>query len=100
MQRFEEDKNQVLLYFTKLANEQICAPFVISESNKIEDLSNSTVKIYDYYKPEFEASEVNKTTTTLSFGHKLLYRFIKLMDATKAMFLYLNSKLVEQLLHK
>lgn len=59
VKRFEEDRNQVLLYFTKLANEQVCAPFVISESNKIEDHSNSTIKIYDYYKPEFEASEVN-----------------------------------------
>lgn len=59
VKRFEEDRNQVLLYFTKLANEQVCAPFIISESNKIEDPSNSTVKIYDYYKPEFEASEVN-----------------------------------------
>lgn len=39
----------------------MCAPFVISESNKIEDHSNSTVKIYDYYKPEFEASEVKIT---------------------------------------
>lgn len=61
VKRFEEEKNQVLIYFTKLANEQICAPFVISESNKIEDHNNSTVKIYDYYRPELEASEVNTT---------------------------------------
>lgn len=49
----------MVLYFTKLASEQICAPFIISENNKIENYSNSTIKVYDYYKPEFEASEVN-----------------------------------------
>lgn len=60
VKRFEEENNQVLLYLTGLAKEQICVPFVISESNKIDDRSNSTVKIYDYYKPEFEAFELYK----------------------------------------
>lgn len=50
----------MVLYFTKLSSEQTCAPFVISESNKIENHSNSTIKIYDYYKSEFEASKVYK----------------------------------------
>lgn len=59
MKRFEEEKNKVILYFTKLGNEQVCPSFIMKESNKIEGHSNSTIKIYDYYKPEFEASKVN-----------------------------------------
>lgn len=55
---FEELRNHVILYFTEVTNEQVCAPFIINENSVVEERKNATAKIYDYYKPEFEVSEV------------------------------------------
>lgn len=55
---FEELRNHVILYFTEVTSEQICAPFIINENSIVEERKNSTAKIYDYYKPEFEAQQV------------------------------------------
>lgn len=51
-------QNHVTLYFTKMTKEHICAPFVINENALVDERANSTIKIYDYYKPNYEASKV------------------------------------------
>ncbi|XP_049817832.1 murinoglobulin-2-like isoform X2 [Aethina tumida] len=52
---FEEIKNQVVLYLTKLSNEQVCITFNINENTLVETRKDSIIKLYDYYKPEYES---------------------------------------------
>lgn len=59
MKRFEENENQVVLYFTELDNEPICVPFSINENSKIEARVDAFVKLYDYYNPEWNVMRVS-----------------------------------------
>lgn len=54
IKKFEEIDNQIILYITKLSKEQICINFNINENVLVEERKESTVKLYDYYKPEYE----------------------------------------------
>lgn len=54
VKKFEENNNQIILYITKLSKEQICVNFKINENTLVEEKKNSVVKLYDYYKPEYE----------------------------------------------
>lgn len=53
---FEELEQKIVLYLTKLSNKQVCVNFNINENAVVKSRSNSTVKLYDYYKPEFHVS--------------------------------------------
>lgn len=55
---FEEMKDRVVFYFTKLDKEVRCFTFGINENSVVERRTDSAVKLYDYYKPEFENVEL------------------------------------------
>ncbi|KAL3287814.1 hypothetical protein HHI36_002274 [Cryptolaemus montrouzieri] len=55
---FEEIKDRVVFYFTKLDKEVRCFSFGINEDTYVEKRAESMVKIFDYYKPEYENIEL------------------------------------------
>ncbi|XP_044745841.1 pregnancy zone protein-like [Coccinella septempunctata] len=55
---FEEIKDRVVFYFTKLDKEVRCFTFGINEDTFVERRTDSMVKLYDYYKPEIENVEL------------------------------------------
>nr|XP_008195453.1 PREDICTED: pregnancy zone protein [Tribolium castaneum] len=57
---FEELEEKIVLYLTKLGNRQMCVNFNINENAIVKSRSNSTVKLYDYYKPEYQVSQFYK----------------------------------------
>lgn len=59
VKKFEESKNQVILYFTELNNEPICVPFNINENSKVDARVDANVKLYDYYNPDLQVSTVS-----------------------------------------
>lgn len=59
IRRYEQERDNVVLYFTGLTDEKVCASFNLVESQKVENRSASTVNIFDYYKPESRASLVS-----------------------------------------
>lgn len=58
MKKFEEYATHVVLYFTELTNEPVCVPFNINENVFVENIINTTIKLYDYYKPELKVIKV------------------------------------------
>ncbi|CAH0550920.1 unnamed protein product [Brassicogethes aeneus] len=69
---FEEVKNQVVLYFTKLNNEQVCFTFNINENSVVETRKDSVIKLYDYYKPEYENVQLYQMNKDCSLKNKRL----------------------------
>ncbi|XP_044265167.1 alpha-2-macroglobulin-like isoform X2 [Tribolium madens] len=57
---FEELEEKIVLYLTKLGNRQMCVNFNINENAIVKSRTNSTVKLYDYYKPEYQVSQFYK----------------------------------------
>ncbi|KAK9891011.1 hypothetical protein WA026_013344 [Henosepilachna vigintioctopunctata] len=55
---FEEIKDRVIFYFTKLDKEVRCFNFGINENTYVENRTESVVKLFDYYKPEYEYIEL------------------------------------------
>ncbi|KAI4467993.1 macroglobulin / complement [Holotrichia oblita] len=60
VKKFEELANRVVLYFTELTNEPVCVPFNINENVFVENIINTTIKLYDYYKPELSVIKVSQ----------------------------------------
>ncbi|KAK9737499.1 Macroglobulin domain MG3 [Popillia japonica] len=63
VKKFEELANRVVLYFTELTNEPVCVPFNINENVFVENIINTTIKLYDYYKPELSVIKSYKVNT-------------------------------------
>ncbi|GJQ65969.1 hypothetical protein Trydic_g4064 [Trypoxylus dichotomus] len=63
VKKFEELANRVVLYFTELTNEPVCVPFNINENTFVENVINTTIKLYDYYKPELSVVKSYKVNT-------------------------------------
>lgn len=59
IKRYELNKNNVVIYFVGLKNEDSCVTFDIAEDQKVENRTASTVNIFDYYKPEDRATFVS-----------------------------------------
>lgn len=51
---FEELQNKVNIYFTKLDKQLTCFSFNINENSLVNSRKDSIVKLYDYYRPEYE----------------------------------------------
>lgn len=60
IKRYEVDGNKVLFYVDQLTIETTCVSFTAKEEVKVENAKPGTVKVYDYYRPEFFISEVQK----------------------------------------
>ncbi|KAF5301333.1 hypothetical protein FQA39_LY10731 [Lamprigera yunnana] len=56
VKKFEENDNQVILYFTEIDEEPVCVPFYINEYNKVDPRVDANVKLYDYYNPDLQVS--------------------------------------------
>lgn len=82
---FEERKNDVVLYFTRVTDEHICAPFIINENSAVQGRKNSSVKLYDYYRPENEISMVRLYT--------FFYVNIDFMCILTVSIMYINQKI-------
>nr|CAH7731883.1 unnamed protein product [Callosobruchus chinensis] len=50
---FEEEDNKVNIYFTKVDKQLTCFSFNINENSEIEGRKDSLVKVFDYYRPEY-----------------------------------------------
>lgn len=59
IRRYEQERDNIVLYFAGLTDEKVCASFNLVESQKVENRTASTVNIFDYYKPESRASVVS-----------------------------------------
>lgn len=57
---FEELHQKVVLYFTKLDSHPVCINFNINENAIVESRAPSAVKLYDYYKPEYNTIQFYK----------------------------------------
>nr|AJE25828.1 alpha-2-macroglobulin [Macrobrachium rosenbergii] len=55
--RYEVDGNKVTFYVDEMSKNKICLTFRIIREVDMEDVKPGTVKIYDYYQPEFTVSK-------------------------------------------
>lgn len=51
---FEELDEKVNLYLTKLGKQLMCFEFNLNKYSDIQNMKNSSIKLFDYYKPEYE----------------------------------------------
>lgn len=51
---FEELGQTVNLYLTKLGKQLVCFEFNLNKYSNIENMKNASIKLFDYYKPEYE----------------------------------------------
>ncbi|RZC36886.1 pregnancy zone protein-like, partial [Asbolus verrucosus] len=69
---FEELQQKIILYFTKLDAQQICINFNINENAVVHSRSESTVKLYDYYKPEYAVLQFYKINDKCKFNNSTI----------------------------
>ncbi|KAK4885470.1 hypothetical protein RN001_001741 [Aquatica leii] len=62
VKKFEENANQVVLYFTEVNREPICVPFYINELSKVDGRLEANVKLYDYYNPDLKVVTTYKVS--------------------------------------
>ncbi|XP_068236577.1 alpha-1-inhibitor 3-like isoform X6 [Palaemon carinicauda] len=55
--RYEVDGNKVTFYVDEMSKNKICLSFRVIRDITMEDVKPGTVKIYDYYQPEFTVSK-------------------------------------------
>lgn len=63
--------NRVVLYFTKLGQQQVCITFKINEHSVVAAKSDSVVKLYDYYQPEREVIQFYKMSSKCDLNENL-----------------------------
>ncbi|XP_076064809.1 alpha-1-inhibitor 3-like isoform X2 [Oratosquilla oratoria] len=51
--RFEVDGSMVLFYIDEFSSEELCATFKVTREVDVEKPKPGTVRVYDYYQPEF-----------------------------------------------
>ncbi|KAF2362522.1 Alpha-2-macroglobulin thiol-ester bond-forming [Trinorchestia longiramus] len=60
IKRYEVDGSKVLFYIDQFTSEETCVEFSSTQEAKVENAKPGTVKVYDYYEPEFSISETYK----------------------------------------
>ena len=58
IKRYEIDGSKILFYVDEFTQRETCVEFKIVEEVEVENAKPGTVKVYDYYEPEFYISEV------------------------------------------
>ena len=56
--RYEIDGSKIDLYIDEFSSNEICAKFDVLREVTVENAKPGTVRVYDYYKPEYFVSEV------------------------------------------
>ncbi|XP_042230883.1 alpha-1-macroglobulin-like [Homarus americanus] len=57
LKRYEVDGSKVTFYVDQFSSEEICVNFQMLREVDVEDVKPGTVKVYDYYQPEFSVTE-------------------------------------------
>lgn len=63
---FEELGQKINLYLTKLSKQLICFEFNLNRHSDILNMKNSSIKLFDYYRPEYEILEFYKINENCS----------------------------------
>ncbi|XP_046398811.1 alpha-2-macroglobulin-like protein 1 isoform X2 [Ischnura elegans] len=56
LKRWEENNNQINLYFDQLSSTRVCIDFLVQQDTQVENAKPATVKVYDYYQQELSIS--------------------------------------------
>ena len=59
VKRYEVDGLKVMFYINELTADQTCVNFGVKREMVVDEAKPGTVKVYDYYEPEFTISEVS-----------------------------------------
>lgn len=59
IKRYEVDGSKVLFYIDSFTARETCIEFSALREVDVENAKPGTVKVYDYYEPEFHVSEVS-----------------------------------------
>jgi hypothetical protein len=59
VKRWEEEKDQVNLYFEELSTRRQCVGFLVVQETQVENPLPAIVRIYDYYQQELSVSAVS-----------------------------------------
>lgn len=62
IKRYEVDGSKVTFYIDEFSPEDLCIEFQILREVDMEDVKPGSVKVYDYYQPEFSVSKVSVYT--------------------------------------
>ncbi|KAG7168908.1 Pregnancy zone protein-like 1, partial [Homarus americanus] len=57
IKRYEVDGSKVSFYIEELTAQDTCANFRVIRVVDVEDVKPGTVRVYDYYQPEYEFSK-------------------------------------------
>lgn len=57
IKRYEVDGSKVMFYIDEFSPEDLCVEFRIIREIDVEDAKPGTIKVYDYYQPEFSISK-------------------------------------------
>lgn len=59
IKRYEVDGYKVTFYVDEFSPEDICLTFRMIREIEVEEVKPGTVKVYDYYQPEYSVSKVS-----------------------------------------
>ena len=59
IKRYEVDGNSVLFYVDELTPRETCVEFEALQEVEIRNRKEGTVKVYDYYEPKFQVTDVS-----------------------------------------
>lgn len=65
IKRYEVDGLMVTFYIDEFSAEDICLTFRIIREIEVDDVKPGTVKVYDYYQPEYTVSKVSPTVVLI-----------------------------------
>ncbi|XP_047484789.1 alpha-2-macroglobulin-like isoform X4 [Penaeus chinensis] len=57
IKRYEVDGSKVMFYIDEFSPEDLCVEFRVIREIDVEDAKPGTIKVYDYYQPEFSISK-------------------------------------------
>ncbi|XP_042877999.1 alpha-2-macroglobulin-like isoform X10 [Penaeus japonicus] len=57
IKRYEVDGSKVMFYIDEFSPEDLCVEFRVIREIDVEDAKPGTIKVYDYYQPEFSVSK-------------------------------------------
>ena len=59
VKRWEEDRDQVNVYFEELSTTRQCVGFLVVQETQVENPLPAIIRIYDYYQQELSVSTVS-----------------------------------------
>jgi hypothetical protein len=59
VKRWEEQKDQVNVYFEELSTRRQCVGFLVVQETEVENPLPAIVRVYDYYQQELSVSAVS-----------------------------------------